>query len=340
MTAAREPFWDNARFLTIALVVFGHALEPIVDPDPLLHAAYRALYLALTPALVLVSGVYARERIDAAYGRQLLILLVLPYLAFETLYALAFKAWFDTPTPFAIGYSVPSWLLWYLMCLLWWRLMLPLFAGLRFGLAWAVALAVAAGYADDIGLEFSASRALVYFPFFLLGYRVGKVFPRWLEAHPRWPWLALAVLVLVALAGWCLRSAPPQWIYGNLPYAALGRPEWWAGGLRLGGLLLGALGALALLAFSPRRTVWFSAAGERTINIYILHGLVVKGLAAAGAFALLLQGVGEARWLAALLLLPLSLGLAALLGLRAIDRAVGWLTRPSWAERLFPLRRG
>lgn len=338
MSAAREPFWDNAKFLTIALVVYGHALEPIVDPDPFLHAAYRALYLALTPALVLVSGVFARERIDAAYGRQLLILLVLPYLAFETLYALAFNAWSDTPTPLAIGYSVPSWLLWYLMCLLWWRLMLPLFAGLRFGLAWAVTLAVAAGYAGDIGLEFSASRALVYFPFFLLGYRLGKAFPAWLDAHPRWPWMAGATLLLIALVGWCLRGTPPQWIYGNQPYAALGRPEWWAGGLRLCGLLLGALGGLALLAFTPRRAVWFSAAGERAINIYILHGLAVKGLVAVGAYVLLLDTIGEARWLGALLLLPLSLALAVLLGLRLTDRSVGWLTRPHWVGRWLPPR--
>ena len=118
--------------------------------------------------------------------------------------------------------------------------------------------------------------------------------------------------------------------------AALDRPEWWAGALRLGGLLLGALGALALLAFTPRRSAWFTAAGERAINIYILHGFAVKGLAAAGAYVLLLDAIGEARWLGALLLLPLSLALAALLGLRLTDRVVGWLTRPHWVGRWLP----
>ncbi|KRE90985.1 hypothetical protein ASG87_02325 [Frateuria sp. Soil773] len=323
----RDAWLDNARFGLIVLVAFGHALEPLAGHSPWLDAAYRFVYLFHVPALALLSGAVASADADARLLRGITFRLLLPGLAFQGLYALASHApgW---PDDGPVGIATPYWILWYLASLAGWRLLLPLFARLRHGLALAVLLAVLAGGADDLGYSLSLSRTLVFFPLFLLGWRYGR---NWRDAlhHPAVRRMALPVLAGLLWLAWRWTDATP-WLYGSQGYASLGASPTEGIALRLLQLAAAVLGSAAFLSLVPRRPLPVSRLGARSLPAYLLHGFVVKLAVAAGAFGWL------AGWPPAVLLpalLALALLCAAALSSVTAERLSQPLAAPRWLER-------
>lgn len=196
----RDPWLDNARFGLIALVVFGHLLEPLLTRHPVLAASYDAIYAFHMPAFAFLSGAVSVAHLDRRLVRSVLFRLLLPYVAFQGLYALAAQ-WQAWPDDGPHGITVPYWLLWYLTSLACWRLLLPLFAKLRAPVWIAVAVALLAGCSNSIGYELSLSRTVVFFPAFLLGWQYAD---RWrhIDEQPRARWLAASALLALFGAAW------------------------------------------------------------------------------------------------------------------------------------------
>lgn len=322
----RDPWKDNARLALITLVVFGHCLEPlrgVVAIDVL----YRFLYLFHMPAFAFLSGAVARTEVDLKLLRQIAFQLLLPYLLFQGLYDLAARmpGW---PDAGPAGITTPYWLLWYLPSLAAWRLLLPVFMRLRQPLLLACLLALAAGWADDVGYRMSLSRIAAFFPFFLIGHRYAPV---WRERLRGLPAGMLALATLLAL-GWAAGAVPdPRWLYGSNGYAALGVDDA-AGALwRLVRLVAGVAGSAAFLALVPRRAFGATAAGARSLQAYLAHGFVVKSAAAAGAFGWLAGR--EPPLVNVLVLLPVAWILVRALASVPAARLLQPLTCPQWLER-------
>lgn len=320
----RYPALDNARFVLIAFVVIGHLLEQVVDPGPIAAALYCWIYLFHMPAFVLISGAVSKADMTRRRALALVTGLLLPYVVFQTLYS-AWDAWLFQTGDWSQGYLTPYWLLWYLPSLACWRLFLPLFARLKFALPLALAIALAAGTVSWIGYPLSLSRTLVFFPLFLLGHRIG---PRRLQhlggAHAR-RLAAATVLFTAGVGAWYLRDLDPEWLYASMSYGDLQVAPWQGAGIRLALLLASALCALAILAFVPRRVAQ-SGHGRRSLTAYLMHGFLVRGLLAAGAFT----------WLAHVLPAPADLMacvvtgvlIAGALSTRVAERLAAPLIRP------------
>lgn len=325
-TATRDPWKDNARLALITLVVFGHCLEPLRGVASI-DALYRFLYLFHMPAFAFLSGAVARTDVDLKLLKRIAFQLLLPYLLFQGLYALAARSpgW---PDPGPVGITTPYWLLWYLPSLAAWRLLLPLFMRLRHPLVLACLFALAAGWADDVGYRMSLSRTAAFFPFFMIGHVFS---PAWRERLRGPLACALAAATLLAL-GWAATAVPdPRWLYGSNGYAAMGVDN--AAGMlwRLLRLAAGVAGSAAFLALVPRRAFAVSSAGGRSLQAYLAHGFVVKFAIAAGLFAWL-----EAGWpplVNALVLLLAAWVLVRLLSSVPAERLLSPLTSPQWLER-------
>jgi fucose 4-O-acetylase-like acetyltransferase len=323
----RDPWLDNARFGLISLVVLGHCLEPYANESIWLGALYRFIYLFHIPAFAFLSGAVASPAADAKLLRGIAFRLLLPYLVFQGLYALAARTpgWPDGGPG---GVATPYWILWYLLSLASWRLLLPLFARLRHRLALAVALALLVGCAGDLGYYLSLSRTLVFFPLFLLGwqYRLG-----WREhlATRSMRLLALATLSGLLLLAIHWRHATP-WLYGSMGYHRLGSGI--ADGMAHRALQMAAavLGCGAWLSLVPRRTLPVTTAGSRSMPSYLLHGFVVKLAAAAGLFAWLGHWPAAARLP---VLLALALVCVGTLSSAPVQRLLQPLLAPRWLER-------
>ncbi len=300
MRGSRFALLDNAKALLIILVIFGHLIEPALGVNPAASAAYGAIYQFHMPAFALISGMLSDRGLDRAalarLGRKLLV----PLLVFQLLYwpalALARPDWQFDPL-------IPNWILWFLLSLLFWRLMLPLFARLPFALILAVGLAGAAGCVDSLDRTLSLSRTFVFFPAFLAGhlYR-DRILAM---AQIRWP-RALALLALiVAPAGLLVGGgADVTPLYGSHPYALqpIALPQ--AVALRLALVCAGVAASIVFLALVPRGVGRWTDLGRQTMPVFLLHGLVVLALAAANADRVFVTTGGL------LLAMPLSVLLA------------------------------
>jgi fucose 4-O-acetylase-like acetyltransferase len=326
---ARYPVLDNARFVLISLVVAGHLLEQLADQGPAAAALYRWIYLFHMPAFVLISGAVSKSTLTRRRVFALATGLLLPYVIFQTLYP-AWDAWLFHTGDWSQGYLTPYWLLWYLPSLACWRLLLPVFARLKSALPLAVAIALAAGLAPWIGYPLSLSRTLVFFPLFLLGHRLGGQRLQQLGDSVGRKAMALAVLVAAAVTAWLLRDLDPQWLYASVGYGALDVAAWPGICVRLALLTVSASCALAVLALAPRQTAP-RGLGRHSLTAYLVHGLLVRALVAAGVFV----------WLSGALPQPIGLlaclvagGLiAGLLSTRVAASFAAPLTRPSTCMR-------
>jgi len=320
----RYPALDHARFVLIALVVIGHLLEQLADSGPFAAALYRWIYLFHMPAFVLVSGAVSKADLTRRRAFALATCVLLPYVVFQTLYP-AWDAWLSGSGDWSQGYLTPYWLLWYLLSLACWRVLLPLFARLKFALPLAVIIALAAGMAPWIDYPFSLSRTLVFFPLFLLGHRIGARRLQQLGAAPARRFTAVLILFAAAVGAWFLRGLDPEWLYASMGYASLQIAPLAGAVTRLALLSASALCALSVLALVPRRAR-HAGFGRRSLTAYLVHGFLVLGLVAVGAFAWLAQALPA--WAALVLCVAAGVAIAASLSTRWADRIFAPLICP------------
>lgn len=275
----RDDFFDNARVLLIFLVVFGHVIQPSTADSKPLMALYQTIYLFHMPAMIFVSGFFAKGKWDLVYFKNLMKKLIAPYILFQLLYNVI--NYFE-------GQSVktmmePNWSLWFLLSLFSWHLLLAVFKRLpkTLGLLLAFGIGLGVGYIDAIGHVYSLSRTFVFFPFFLLGYHVNK---QWLfhlldRTHTK-----LAGMMIVSTVGLHLfLDYPVKLLFGSASYEAIGVPV--MGVVSRGLIYLGAI-MLSFLFFTvvPKQTVTYSKMGQRTLYVYLLHGLFIQTMRRLGLF--------------------------------------------------------
>jgi fucose 4-O-acetylase-like acetyltransferase len=276
--AAREPFWDNVRFVAITLVVIGHSIETLSDSN-LMAALYFVIYAFHMPLFAFVSGRFAKATAGGpGSSAKLLTQLVVPYLLFTTVW---FALRLAVEGNARLDYSTSYWHLWFLAALGVWRLLLPMMAALRYPVLVSVGVSVAAGYMDGVGSEFDTGRILGMLPFFVLGWALKeRGLPGWVQSRS-WSSLPVKATASAVLVGACLLAYLQvehvrelrlrKWAQMDGNYADFGVTEWWGGALRLGMLALAVVLAVAVLVLVPRGRSRLTERGQATMYVYMLH---------------------------------------------------------------------
>ncbi|WP_395639561.1 acyltransferase family protein [Pseudolysinimonas sp.] len=302
MRGDRIPLWDNARFACIVLVVMGHAIQrQALDSDNAL-TLYLFVYAFHMPAFAIISGYFSKASPPGTRQmRRVLSDFVLPYVIFETIWSLVQFLVEGRPV---FNPTEPSWTLWFLLALAIFRLVLPYLVLVRWPVAWAIALSVGVGYLANVDSTFSLSRAIGILPFFVLGWQLRQwnVVDRWRDLGAAvWGWRAVALglfgvwLAVVALNIQLFRAFDLRfWFFYDDSYQALGEPVWWAGLLRLGLIALAVVLSAAFFVLVPRRETFFSAFGQATMYVYLLHSFVLYPLRESGV---LRDDHASATWL-------------------------------------------
>ncbi len=331
----RVPLWDNARFACIVLVVLGHATQRLTYDSDFALALYLVVYAFHMPAFAIISGYFSKS--DSPNRRQMARVLtdiVVPYVIFEGLWTLT--KWIvegqANPNP-----TQPSWTLWFLLALAIFRLVLPYLALLRWPLVWTVGISILVGYWPNIDSTLSLSRTLGLLPFFTLGW--------WLRHHSilekldllrrqRW-WVRIAALGTFAVAGFVAwffvdvwRAVNlREWLFYDAGYAALGGTEWWAGGVRLGLIVIALALSVAFLALVPRGQHRWTHLGQYTMYVYLLHSFVLYPFRETG---ILRDAEPTWLWLPAVIVLSVLIALA--LATAPVRRILRPLIepRPAW----------
>ncbi|UGY91421.1 acyltransferase family protein [Streptomyces gobiensis] len=266
----RDPFFDNAKYLTILLVGIGHAWEPLRSDSRAAVALYIAVYAFHMPAFIIISGYLSRSfEGRPSQLKRLITGVAVPYLVFEVIYTL-FMRWLAEPDR-SFALLSPSWGLWFLVALFIWRLTTPLWNTLRWPLPVALGIAVLASITPKIGGDLNLQRVLQFLPFFVLGLQLRPAHFDMLR-HRALRIAALPVMVCALIfAYWAAPRMNHSWFFHKYSAQDLGVP-WWVGVVMTFALFGCALVLTAcFFVWTPRRTMWFTSLGAGTLYGYLLH---------------------------------------------------------------------
>ena len=129
--SSRDPFLDNAKYLTIVLVAIGHVWDPLRDDSRMAGALYLVLYAFHMPAFIIVSGYLSRSfEGKPRQIKRLVTGILVPYVVFQTIYTL-FMRWASDNPDREFHYQEPGFALWFLVALFLWRLTTPVWKSMR-----------------------------------------------------------------------------------------------------------------------------------------------------------------------------------------------------------------
>ncbi|MFD8556495.1 acyltransferase family protein [Streptosporangium canum] len=327
-SAGRDPFFDNAKFLAITLVVSGHLIEDLRDV-PVAHAAYFYVYLFHMPLFIVLSGYLSRTfTFSSGKARKLIGTLAVPYVIFELLYALPRLVLYGR---LEVSLLDPYYLTWFLMSLFLWRLSTPVWQQLRWPLVIAVALSLLSG-TSRLPDELSMNRTLGLLPFYVLGLMLRPEHFAWLRRRRVRIAGAVTLVAGAAVALAVHTGVRTEWIRWRHANDAIGVDDLTGSLIRLAMLAAGALLVAAFLAVTPSRRTWYSGLGTATMYAYLLHGLVVKVAERFyGDWAVTPAGVAAVAASGA--------GLAALLCTEPVRRVTRWAVEPRMGWAFTRLRR-
>lgn len=270
----REYLFDNYKVLLIVLVVIGHFIEPCYDQNPFLYELKWGIVAFHMPAFVFISGYFSKKEPSV---KRLVSGLVIPYFVYEVVYYLLYTFVLDKETE--LYFTRPKFTLWYLMALCAWRLAAPAVKKLPYHLPVSLAAGLAVGLVG-IGNFLSIPRILFFFPFFLAGMEFDSSCLARLR-NPRGYMGALGILGSIAVFLFTdeyHHQLSVKIFYGRYSYEGLGLSP-------LEGILIRIVcyGISFLLIYLfmlvlPSEKKSYTYLGERTMAIYIFHGLIYSCL--------------------------------------------------------------
>lgn len=272
----RDPYFDNAKFLAMVLVVAGHSWQPLKDSRAV-WAGYLFVYTFHMPLFILLSGYFSRTfAFRPAQIKRLIAGVAVPYAIFEVIYTLYGNLVDDRGND--ISLLSPWYLTWFLIALFVWRLTSPLWLAMRWWVALALSFALAlVGAASDLGPDLNLDRVMQYLPFFVIGLLLRPEHWERLRAA-RWVRVAAVPVFLAAAltSYWVKGRMTTEWAVRNQSWSELHVP--WPTGMAmtLAMYVCSLLLVAGFLAWAPRSRRWFTGLGAGTLCAYLLHGLVIR----------------------------------------------------------------
>lgn len=327
---ARDSRLDNAKFILIALVVFGHAIEPLRDYAPT-QVLYYWIYLFHMPAFIMISG-YLSKNFDASPNRveKAVLTLAVPYLIFWTLHQTIYTV--DEGLPDSISLLTPTWALWFLIALFLWRLSVPVWKRLRWPVAIAVVISVFAATAD-LGTTLSLGRVLSFLPFFVLGLTLRKEHFGLLDRA----WVRVgAVAAFAATFAFALfianEEVSREWLFWRESLTDRDiEPLLPSMAIRLIFMGIALAMSFAMLALTPKKRTWFTKLGVYTLFVYLGHSVVLIILKASPYYDFF-EGTGP---IGLALTTTIAVSLTLLLCAPWVRKAMKWAVepQPTWFLR-------
>ncbi|WP_346777292.1 acyltransferase family protein [Streptomyces sp. HNM0575] len=320
----RDPYLDNAKYLTIVLVAVGHAWAPLTLGSRSTSALYYFLYTFHMPTFIIVSG-YLSRRFECRPRqiKRLLTGLVVPYLVFQAVFTL-FMRWAGDDPEREWSFQEPAFALWFLVALFLWRVTTPIWQQLRWPLPVSVAVGVAASVTPTMSDDLGMMRVAQFLPFFVLGLRLR---PEHFEMVRRRAVRILAVPVAaVALA---VSYAAVPYISGapflhDKDAQSLGLPAWLGAAMTLTSYGCALVMTVCFLAWVPQRGMWFTSLGAGTLGAYLLHVYPIEYAKEMGWF----EADGASHPLDRFAITVLAAGMMTLLCTRPVRRALRFVVEP------------
>lgn len=275
----RDSGFDNIKCMLILLVVIGHLLEICQVPGG--DRVYRIIYLFHMPMFMFITGFFTKQQPALAD----IIRQCVTYVVFQTAYILFARLVLNQNTVFQ--YTKPYWHLWYLLAVLFYTVLIPLYrtdSGRKQMAALIVTfvLALVIGYDSSVGYNMSLSRFFVFQPFFLMGLYFRQYLPAWEKyAQKNKKGMAGMAGVSAVAAASTFALTDGKWItkqmlYGSYSYQALNYGITHRLVIFLAAVIWLAFFLLTVKPLINKKLPVISMIGANTMPVYLLHAWVVK----------------------------------------------------------------
>lgn len=176
MRTERESYLDNIKILLLFMVAFAHNLIPFKDESIGIEMVIKAIYLFHMPLFTFVTGYLVRKSKRDVWGY--IKKLLMPYLVFQLLYIVIGAVMINmgvidySSDTMTLSIIEPSGPLYFLVCMIVWRLLCPIFDQIKRNRILAsagVMLAAVAVFLDP----YSNTMVMPIFsllPFYYMGY--------------------------------------------------------------------------------------------------------------------------------------------------------------------------
>lgn len=320
--------FDNAKFLLVFFVVLLHFISPhrggiLTQQYVFTQNMYICLQLLAMPCFTIISGLFSSSELSDKSMVKIISKLIAPYILFELIFSYLAR---DYNTKLLI--IEPFYILWYLLSLAIWRSLLPYFIQLKFPLLTSVVIALLIGFCGKIGDIFALGITFLYFPLFLLGFKLKKY--KDVKANKSVQLAGLITLCFIIYMVYLLSPDnvrqfepiyPYYYIYQSTMIKALGLRTFW--------MLISVVLSLSFLMLVSSKKCILSDWGKRSIYPYLLHVLVLLGIIDFGLYQY--SGIPYI-----LLLIGLALCTTIFLSTRLVVRLLHWLVEPDlkWLFKL------
>ena len=314
MPKKRIAFYDNCKFMLIVLVVVGHFIEQNTSEAPIYKGLFLFIYMFHMPAFFFLSGLFDNKTTPTSKRLNKAIYYFSLYFVLKAVITLV--QWIFTGNV-KFNLLTEDGLPWFCLVLGVYTLLTGLFekagVNLKVMLALGVLLACFTGFDKNIGDYLCLSRAIVFYPFYLLGMITNK---EKLESVLSKKALRICGFVVVAacLAA-CLMYTDKLYILRHLftgrnPYKDSIRD--FGPLLRLLCYSVTTAVGFSFMLIVPRRSLGFiTDFGQRTMQIYFWHRplLYVPVYLHLNDSLMTLGPVGKAAWILIAVIVTLILAL-------------------------------
>ena len=266
----RIALWDNLKFILITLVVAGHFADQLTDYSSIYSSIYLFIYAFHMPLFIFISGYFHSDRNTTKK--------VLFYTSLGFLYKIVsfLIDRLNGDSQYIFNLLADSGLAWFMFVLAIYTFVLFLLKdqNKKFILIGSIILACFAGYDKSIGDFLYLSRAIIFFPFYILGTMMKSC--DILEFKRKYPLLKVfALLIFVTWVILCITKVDT--LYG-LRYMFSGRQPFPDGIISFGPIvrlacyiISAVLGISLILLTTSKKIKWISDFGKNTINVYFWH---------------------------------------------------------------------
>lgn len=270
---------DNIKILLIFLVVFNHIIAfQLVKEDEVVRFIWYGITIFHMPAFIFVSGYLSKKPQDVLKNVKNLLI---PYILGYTL-TWASQIWLGNRMDFELLRPSGT-VMWYVLALFAYRLTIEAFGRIRFIVPLSIVFALWAGTRAEFSTFLSASRIVVFFPFFAAGYLWKSEYTRAIRKFKGKIVIPLFAFILLFVAtNYMIGNNIPVAIFrGNHSYLGSGMDD--VEGMVVRGMmyLISFIIIFALLVLMPDKKHPFIFIGRNTMGIYFFHYpimIVLNGL--------------------------------------------------------------
>ena len=276
-------YFDNAKYFLIISVVLGHLLQNNGLQDNLSVGLFDTIFMYSMPAFVFISGIFTPPHRDKKVFLSDRKFWLSELCLVETM--IIFSITMKVPVLLISGMSLyefllPGYTLWYLLALVWWRLLTYLLPANLFKhkillLSATVIISILSGFLTK-GEHIALPRSLFFLPFFFAGVCCSNNKEHLMEIIKKIPvWLALIVILSVLFVNCLLNYNQLPFNTGNVPYVKWGMDIMTALLWRVIFSMLCVIITLAILRIIPTKKNIISEYGAESLVLYVFHAIIL-----------------------------------------------------------------